>query len=144
MLPVCPPRAVSVCWKKISPGCVASHNIGKIHSNLTLIECKDLCVDEPECQAVEFGVPHNGSRLFYKPGDCQLNNATEMGTCDGKRNNLDLHIILKRNCTIGTQALVVVCLYGCGLRTVEFHCVLPPFLIQAPCMIDMIVSRGAF
>ena len=82
---------VPASWRHISPGCVRAHNIIRYHKK-TVDECKKLCDEKPECKAIEYGVPHGGSRIHYEAGDCQLNRGVNPEGCDGKHENLDLYI----------------------------------------------------
>merc|ERR1719285_1404888 len=79
------------CWRRISPGCVSASNIIK-YQGRSLDECKQLCKNNPNCVAFEYGYSHGGSVKLYNVGDCQLNNKADPQGCDGKMLNLDLYI----------------------------------------------------
>ena len=82
---------VSVCWRHVTPGCVNAHNIVRYRGK-TIDECKQLCAENSECKAFEYGVNHGGAKKTYKAGDCQLNSGSNSKGCDGVKNNLDLYI----------------------------------------------------
>jgi len=79
------------CWQQISPGCVNAGNMIRYRGK-TIDECKKLCLDNPACKAIEYGVAHGGTNKVYNAGDCQLNNKAVAKGCDGQLYNLDLYI----------------------------------------------------
>ena len=40
-------------WVHVSPGCIQGSNIGEGHSD-SVEECLQLCLEEPQCVAVEY------------------------------------------------------------------------------------------
>ena len=70
--------------------CIHGHNIRKYFGK-TVKECKGLCIAEPKCQAIEYGVAYGGGGS-YKPKECQLQNGNNPTDCDGAHHNLDLYI----------------------------------------------------
>ena len=67
----------------------------KMYHDKSVEECKELCVNNPKCKAIEYGVSHGGAGTTYKPRDCDLQSGSDKSKikgCDGARNNLDLYV----------------------------------------------------
>merc|ERR1719461_2381928 len=71
-------------------GCVNGMNI-KLFKNKSLLECQNLCDDETECKAIEYGVAYGGAGK-YETADCQLQSSSNRVNCDGNHHNLDLYV----------------------------------------------------
>ena len=54
-------------------------------------ECKELCSQNKNCVAFEYGVAYGGGGT-YKSRDCQLSDSAEKQGCDGLHHNLDLYV----------------------------------------------------
>ena len=64
----------------------------------TVLECKYLCDQRPDCISFQFGTNYGGLKVNFKPSDCQLLTAAYTNTlgCDGGKYNLDLYIKTKK------------------------------------------------
>jgi hypothetical protein len=72
--------------------CVTQHNLkGAKYAGKTQQDCAQLCEQNPDCVAYEFGVDYGGSGAF-KAGDCQLNDDCDPQGCNGEEQNVDLYV----------------------------------------------------
>jgi hypothetical protein len=55
-------------------------------------ECKLLCLDDPTCMGIEYGVAYGGAGT-YGPGDCQLSSSATTEGCEGATHNLDFYTL---------------------------------------------------
>ena len=78
-------------WTHTPQGCVDGENIKK-YTDKTVDECKLLCLDDPTCMGIEYGVDYGGAGA-YGPGDCQLSSAATTEGCDGATHNLDFYTL---------------------------------------------------
>jgi len=56
----------------------------------TLIQCAELCSNQPGSVAFEYGMDYGGSP--YNPRDCLCQDSTNWAGCDGNAVNLDLYL----------------------------------------------------
>lgn len=82
------------CWVHISPGCIRGQNM-KRYRKKSVQQCKQLCLNNTECAAFEYGVKHTGKSRIYRAGDCQLNRKVDKRKCSGGTHDLDLYIYQK-------------------------------------------------
>ena len=61
------------------------------YPNKNVDECKELCSQNENCVAYEYGVAYGGGGT-YTPRDCQLSDSAEKQGCDGLHQNLDLYV----------------------------------------------------
>ena len=78
-------------YKHTPQACAAGANMRRVPEQ-TVEECQKLCSADERCKAVEYGVSHGGAHQVYKSRDCQLNSDSDMGSCNGTYNNLDLYV----------------------------------------------------
>ena len=71
------------------------------YPNKNLDECKELCSQNKNCVAFEYGVAYGGGGT-YKSRDCQLSDSAEKQGCDGSDHNTDLYVR-------GTKNVLEVC-----------------------------------
>ena len=70
-------------WTHTPQGCVDGENIKK-YTDKTVDECKLLCLDDPTCMGIEYGVDYGGAGA-YGPGDCQLSAPPPLRGATGRR-----------------------------------------------------------
>ena len=75
---------------RFTKSCVNGHNIIK-YANKNVAECKELCSQNSNCVAFEYGVEYREGGT-YKSRDCQLSDSAEKQGCDGSHHNLDLYV----------------------------------------------------
>ena len=58
----------------------------------TVEECEEVCKNNPDCKAFEYGVNHGGGSDYYDPGDCVPQSSAILNGCDGQYWNMDLYL----------------------------------------------------
>ena len=82
---------LEISYIRYPKSCVHAHNMIK-YPNKNVEECEELCSQNKNCVAFEYGVAYGGGGN-YQPRDCQLSDsAAETEGCDGSHHNLDLYV----------------------------------------------------
>jgi hypothetical protein len=85
-------------YERQAKGCVLANNI-KTYKDKKLSECAQICDDDSNCLAFEYGMPYGGSlgkQYGYGPGSCLPQSSTNTSTCDGADYNFDLYFKKKQ------------------------------------------------
>jgi len=86
-------------YEHLYQGCVSGANI-VLEKDQTIEECADLCDQNSDCLAFEYGVDHDGVHGHYEKKDCQLQSSYDPDEiCDGQDWNLDLYV-KKADCVL--------------------------------------------
>jgi hypothetical protein len=71
---------------------VSQENPAVVYECKSVDECKLLCLDDPTCMGIEYGVAYGGAGT-YGPGDCQLSSSATTEGCEGATHNLDFYTL---------------------------------------------------
>jgi len=92
--------------------CVLGNNI-QIYTDKSINQCANLCNNDANCRAFEYGVNYGGSRRTYRPLECRTQSSAGFAGCDGEDNNLDLYI---KTTPVGYDYRPQACVSGNNLQ----------------------------